>query len=74
MKQLELAIEFLNKRAISSKSFNSKIMQCQHPKVLCVSEVKVILSMVISGEFEEFYEGYSQAETLMDAAIDTENP
>jgi hypothetical protein len=55
MSQLNLAIQYLNKRAVSTIPCNKKLMN-QFTKVLPASEVNAVLLMVEKGEFSDFYE------------------
>lgn len=54
MEQLQLAIRYLDKRAISTTHINNKLMK-QFVKVLRASEVDAVLKMVVKGEFKDFY-------------------
>lgn len=54
MEQLELAIQYLKRRAVSTEKVNNKLMK-QFIAVLPISEVEAVLEMVKSGEFINFY-------------------
>lgn len=54
MEQLELAIKYLKKRAVSTERVNNKLMK-QFISVIPASEVESVLEMVKSGEFLNFY-------------------
>lgn len=61
METLELAINFLKKRAIETKHLETKMARQQLISVLPASEVEAVLSMVLSGEFIEFYNKQKEA-------------
>lgn len=52
--QLELAIQFLKRRAISTEKVNITLIK-QLIAVLSISEVEAVLGMVQSGDFLNFY-------------------
>ncbi len=54
MEQLELAIQFLKRRAVSAKELNNDLLKSFNA-VVPVSEVEAILQMVKAGEFQNFY-------------------
>ena len=54
MEQLELAIQYLKRRAVSTEKVNNKLMK-QLIAVLPISEVEAVLEMVKNGEFLNFY-------------------
>jgi hypothetical protein len=54
MKEIELAVQYLKRRAVSAEKVNNKLMK-QFIAVLPVSEVEAVLGMVKSGEFLRFY-------------------
>lgn len=54
MEQLELAIQYLKQRAVSTENVNNKLMK-QFVAVVPISEVEAVLDMVKSGEFLMFY-------------------
>lgn len=53
--QLELAINLLKRRAISTEKVNNKLLK-QCTKVISLSDVEAILGMVKNDEFLSFYE------------------
>ncbi len=61
METLQLAIEFLKKRAMDTKHLETKMARQQLISVIPTSEVEAVLSMVVSGEFEEFYNKQKEA-------------
>ena len=54
MKELELAIQYLKNRAVSTEEVDNELMK-QFIKVLPVSEVEAVLEMVKQGTFSDFY-------------------
>lgn len=54
MEELELAIQYLKRRSVSTEKVNNKLMK-QFIAVLPVSEVESVLEMVKCGEFFSFY-------------------
>ena len=58
-KALELSIQFLKRRAVSTKKVDKKLMK-QFIAVLPISEVEAVLEMVVSGEFLDFYKKQKQ--------------
>lgn len=54
MEQLELAIQYLKNRAVSTEEVDNELMK-QFIKVLPVSEVEAVLEMVKQGTFSDFY-------------------
>jgi SOS response regulatory protein OraA/RecX len=54
MEELELAIKYLQKRAVSTKNVNDDLMK-RFITVLPLSEVEAVLKMVQKKEFLTFY-------------------
>jgi SOS response regulatory protein OraA/RecX len=54
MEELELAIKYLQKRAVSTKNVNDDLMK-RFITVLPLSEVEAVLEMVQKKEFLTFY-------------------
>ena len=54
MEQLDLAIQYLKNRAVSTRKVKNKLIK-QYIKVLPLGEVESVLDMVKTGEFINFY-------------------
>jgi len=59
MKQIELAIKYLNQRAVNASTLNSTRTK-QLVKVLPASEVEAVLLMVQEDQFRDFYNAMAE--------------